>query len=80
MGEAKNVGGFENFWRSDQYANYRRSARDINYGAENKQLFNDGLLIDDFCKSCDNTNFNGEMEQWIQRYGLQEFLPNFSTA
>ena len=79
VGESKNVGGFEKFWRSDQYANYRRSARDINYGAENKQLFNDGLLIDDFCKSCDNTNFNGEMEQWIQRYGLQEFLPNFST-
>ena len=80
VGEAKDVGSFEDFWRSEQYANYRSSARDINFGAKNKQLFNDGLLIDDFCKSCDNTNFNGEMEQWIQRYGLQKFLPIISTA
>ena len=74
VGEAKNVGSFERFWRSEQYANYRRSARDINFGATNLELFNDGLLIDDFCKSCDNTNFNGEMEKWISQYGLEKFL------
>ena len=71
MWENRDIGSFEDLESEDNYANYRSSTRDINFGAKNKQLFNDGLLIDDFCKSYDNTNFNGEMEQWIQRYGLR---------
>ncbi|MCJ8347428.1 hypothetical protein MJH12_17955 [bacterium] len=74
VGLSKEYKDYKSFWTSDEYKRARTCARDINYGAENIVGHNGVSLIDDFCKSCDNTNFNEEMEDLIVKYDLSKFL------
>ena len=66
--------GFYDFWVSSQYKKARHCAKNINYGAKNIPTYNGGAIIDDFCKACDNTNFNEEMELDISRFGLKDLI------
>jgi len=75
VGLNKEYDSFYDFWTSPRYQRARRCARDINFGENNIKTYNDGAIIDDFCKSCDNTNFNNEMEKLMDKYTLDKFLP-----
>ncbi|MCO4782812.1 MAG: radical SAM protein [Candidatus Cloacimonetes bacterium] len=74
IGQSKSYDNYKQFWTSDEYKKVRKCGRDINYGEKNIVGYNGVSLIDDFCKSCDNTNFNEEMEDLIHDYGLSKFL------
>jgi len=66
--------GFYDFWTSQEYKKARHCAKNINFGATNIPTYNGGQIIDDFCKACDNTNFNEEMELDISRFGLKDMI------
>jgi len=74
VGLSQEHGSFYDFWFSREYSHARSCARNINFGGENIDTYNDGKIIDEFCKSCDNTNFNNEMESLIQHYKLENLL------
>jgi MoaA/NifB/PqqE/SkfB family radical SAM enzyme len=74
VGLEKEHDSFYDFWLSKEYSHARSCARNINFGGKNIDTYNGGAIIDDFCKSCDNTNFNNEMENLIQHYKLESFL------
>jgi len=74
IGLQRKFGSFYEFWISDEYNRARSCARNYNYGGGNLDTYNGGEIIDDFCKSCDNTNFNNEMERLVKDYGLSDLL------
>lgn len=74
IGLHRKFSSFYDFWTSEEYSRARSCARNFNFGGGNQETYNGGEIIDDFCKSCDNTNFNNEMEGLIQRYGLDDLI------
>ncbi len=74
VGKADQYQGFADFWLSEEYAKARHCAKNINYGAGNLPTYNGGEIIDEFCRSCDNTNFNDEMEGLLKKWKLESFL------
>ncbi|PCJ18457.1 MAG: hypothetical protein COB02_11225 [Candidatus Cloacimonadota bacterium] len=74
IGQSKDYKDYKSFWVSDEYKRARTCGRDFNYGAKNIKGYNGVSIIDDFCKSCDNTNFNEEMEALIKKYNFISFL------
>jgi MoaA/NifB/PqqE/SkfB family radical SAM enzyme len=63
--------GFADYWFSKELARARTCARNFNFGSENIKCYNDVYLVDDFCRACDNTNFNEEMERALQFWNLK---------
>ena len=74
VGLYRKYGSFYDFWTSNEYAKARSCARNYNYGGGNQDTYNGGEIIDDFCKSCDNTNFNNEMERLLKKYDLSDLV------
>jgi MoaA/NifB/PqqE/SkfB family radical SAM enzyme len=67
---------FSSLWNSSLYKQWRTCAR--NFDLKNSPTGIHGKsLLDTFCKSCDNLNFQFEMLGLIERAGLKEFYRTY---
>lgn len=65
--------GFRGVWESEKYDRLRQAARNLGKD-ENPLLKNGKHLLDEFCSSCDNHNFNNEVLQLLKKYELIDYL------
>ncbi|OGQ93838.1 MAG: hypothetical protein A2284_14535, partial [Deltaproteobacteria bacterium RIFOXYA12_FULL_61_11] len=63
---------FTRLWRSDRYRFLRQHAKFIDPRV-NIECANGRTLDNDFCRCCDNHNFNAEVLEFLRRTGLARF-------
>jgi MoaA/NifB/PqqE/SkfB family radical SAM enzyme len=71
VGRSEDYQSFKDFWYSKEYESARFCARNFHFGGQNFPCYNGVQLLDNFCSSCDNTNFNEEMESLLKGYNLK---------